>query len=305
MRNAFAQVLTDLAKSDDSIALFYADIGNRLFNDLKEVAPTRTINAGIAEANMASMAAGAAKMGLKPFIYTITPFTTARNFEQIKIDIAYSKQPVIIVGTGSGLSYANLGPTHHSFEDIALMRALPNMTIVCPADSLELKALMPKLLDVKGLVFFRIGKKNEPLVHEELPQLEVGKAFVMKEGEKIAILATGTIFPVANLTFDLLKQAGFNPELVSFHTIKPLDTAYLAYLAETFDHVVTIEEHNVNGGFGSAVLEWMSEQSKAPRVHRFGIPDEFIDQVHSQDDARAKVGLTGKDIFNKLINNFK
>ena len=304
MRNAFADVLTSLAQQDPSVTLFYADIGNRLFNKLKDVAPSRTINAGIAEANMASMAAGTAKMGLKPFIYTITPFTTARNFEQIKIDIAYANLPVVIVGTGSGLAYANLGPTHHSFEDIALMRALPNMTIVCPADITELQVLMPQLLTLGTPVFFRIGKKNEPAVHnvaqDGLPALLVGKAHVLAEGKRIAILATGTILPVAQSLHRLMTDAGLQPELVSFHTVKPLDTSYLARLAAEFDHVVTIEEHNVSGGFGSAVLEWLSEQPKSPRVHRFGIPDRFIDRVHSQQDARQQAGLTDSQIFNKL-----
>lgn len=304
MRNAFADVLTSLAQQDPSVTLFYADIGNRLFNKLKDVAPSRTINAGIAEANMASMAAGTAKMGLKPFIYTITPFTTARNFEQIKIDIAYANLPVVIVGTGSGLAYANLGPTHHSFEDIALMRALPNMTIVCPADITELQVLMPQLLTLGTPVFFRIGKKNEPAVHNVaqngLPALLVGKAHVLAAGKRIAILATGTILPVAQSLHRLMTDAGLQPELVSFHTVKPLDTSYLARLATEFDHVVTLEEHNVSGGFGSAVLEWLSEQPKSPRVHRFGIPDRFIDRVHSQQDAREQAGLTDSQIFNKL-----
>lgn len=301
MRNAFADVLTKLAESDQTVTLFYADIGNRLFNGLKAIAPGRTINAGIAESNMASMAAGAAKMGLRPFIYTITPFTTARNFEQIKIDIAYQNLPVIIVGTGSGLSYANLGPTHHSFEDIALMRALPNMAIVCPADSYELAVLMPQLLTLNRPVFFRIGKKNEPMVHDNKPVLTVGKAFVMVKGQRLAILSTGTIMPVAKSLFTLLKAAGFHPELVSFHTVKPLDTDYLEQLAQHFEHVITLEEHNVSGGFGSAILEWMSEQPKSPKVHRFGIPDQFIDQVHSQKDARAKIDLTEQAIFEKVI----
>ncbi|KZN54984.1 transketolase family protein [Pseudoalteromonas luteoviolacea] len=300
MRNAFARVLTELAKDDQRLLLFYADIGNRLFNPLKEFASDRTINAGIAEANMASMAAGSAMMGHKPFIYTITPFTTARNFEQIKIDIAYQNQPVIIVGTGSGLSYANLGPTHHSFEDIALMRSLPNMNIVCPADAQELEILMPQLIELNQPCYFRIGKKNEPSVHDAEPALKFGKAHTMVAGEKVAILATGTIMPLAQALHSHLTALGLNPELVSFHTVKPLDTVYLNQSTERFDHLITLEEHNVNGGFGSAVLEYLSEQAQQPRVHRFGIPDRFIDQVHSPEDARVKARLTVADIAQTL-----
>ncbi|MCF6434690.1 transketolase C-terminal domain-containing protein [Pseudoalteromonas sp. MMG022] len=300
MRNAFAAKLTELASNDDSIVLFYADIGNRLFNNLKEVAPTRTINAGIAEANMASMASGAAMMGHKPFIYTITPFTTARNFEQIKIDIAYQNQPVIIVGTGSGLSYANLGPTHHSFEDIALMRALPNMNIVCPADADELAILMPQLIALNAPCYFRIGKKNEPKVHSTLPALKFGQAYVMNPGKSVAILANGTIMPVAQQLHQELLQHGIEAELVSFHTVKPLDSTYLSNAASRFEHLITLEEHNVNGGFGSAVLEYYNEQCMAVNLHRFGIPDRFIDQVSSQHTARIKAGLDIDTIVNTL-----
>ncbi|TMO44836.1 transketolase [Pseudoalteromonas sp. S4389] len=302
MRNAFARVLTELAKTDERLVLFYADIGNRLFNPLKEFAPERTINAGIAEANMASMAAGSAMMGHKPFIYTITPFTTARNFEQIKIDIAYQNQPVIIVGTGSGLSYANLGPSHHSFEDIALMRALPNMKIVCPADAQELEILMPQLIELNAPCYFRIGKKNEPSVHEGTPNLKFGKAHTMQHGETLAILATGTILPLAQALHAQLAAKGINAELVSFHTVKPLDADYLKSATERFEHIITLEEHNVSGGFGSAVLEHVSEHNASVRVHRFGIPDFFIDQVHSPEDARVKAGLTVEDITGKLAS---
>ncbi len=301
MRNAFARVLTELASNNDKIMLFYADIGNRLFNNLKEIAGERTINAGIAEANMASMAAGAAMMGHKPFIYTITPFTTSRNFEQIKVDIAYQNQPVIIVGTGSGLAYANLGPTHHSFEDIALLRALPNMQIVCPCDAFELEALMPLLLELDSPVFFRIGKKNEPSVYHSRPKVTIGKANILIEGKKVAILATGTIMPLAIELKNALVSLGLMPELVSFHTIKPLDDSYLEDAAVKFAHIITLEEHNMDGGFGSAVLEWYNEKlNNTPQVHRFGIPDSFIDQVHSTDDARMKAGLTVEDILGRL-----
>lgn len=304
MRNAFARSFTELAKTDTRLLLYYADIGNRLFNPLKEFASDRAINAGIAEANMASMAAGSAMMGHKPFIYTITPFTSARNFEQIKIDIAYQNQPVIIVGTGSGLSYANLGPTHHSFEDIALMRSLPNMNIICPCDALELSALMPQLIDSNQPCYFRIGKKNEPAVYSESPEVILGKAHVITAGQKVAILASGTIMPIAQELQGLIKQQGINAELVSFHTVKPLDSDYLSKACQRFEHIITLEEHNVNGGFGSAVLEWINQQDSVitneVSVHRFGIPDRFIDQVGSSADAREQAGLTVNQITKQL-----
>lgn len=300
MRNKFAQCLTSMAADNQQICLLYADIGNRLFDKLKAVAPERTINAGIAEANMATMASGMASMGFKPFIYTITPFTTARNFEQIKIDLAYADQPVVIVGTGSGLSYANLGPTHHSFEDIALMRVLPNMQIVCPSDSLELEALMPQLVEVDHPTFLRIGKKNEPLNYDNVPPLKIGKAHVLEAGERVLLLCCGTSLHIGKQIHQQLESQQISTELVSMHTVKPLDTQYLEKLAE-YDLVVTLEEHSLIGGFGSAVLEWVNDDYQhAVNLLRCGIPDEFIDQLHDPESARRHIGLTSEEILNKI-----
>ncbi|MCY7294457.1 transketolase family protein [Alteromonas sp. a30] len=301
MRNKFAQCLTNMASENDKICLLYADIGNRLFDKLKAVAPERAINAGIAEANMATMASGMANLGMRPFIYTITPFTTARNFEQIKIDLAYADMPVVIVGTGSGLSYANLGPTHHSFEDIALMRVLPNMQVVCPADSLELEALMPQMLTVNHPTYLRIGKKNEPLNYEEVPDIQLGKAHVLKEGSSVLLLCTGTALHLGGKLHQALEEKGISAELTSMHTVKPLDTDYLQKLAD-FDVVVTLEEHSLIGGFGSAIGEWIIDHySKPVNLLRCGIPDAFIDKVHDPDSARKRIGLTEAAILPKIL----
>lgn len=300
MRNKFAQCLTKLAQNDDTLCLLYADIGNRLFDELKTVAGKRIINAGIAEANMATMASGMALMGFRPFIYTITPFTTARNFEQIKIDLAYAKQPVVIVGTGSGLSYANLGPTHHSFEDIALMRVLPNMQVVCPADSVELEVLMPQLTKVALPTYLRIGKKNEPLNYDEVPNLVIGKAHVLCKGDDIALLCTGTALHIGNQVQRMLTEIGFSVELVSMHTVKPLDEDYL-YSIKQRKLIVTIEEHSIIGGVGAAVCDWYNFRNLSVQLLRFGIPDQFIDQLHSAEAARERIGLTKENIFQKII----
>lgn len=300
MRNQFARSLEVLMAENNNLLMFYADIGNRLFNTLKGIAGERVINAGIAEANMASMAAGAAKMNMPSFIYTITPFTSARNFEQIKVDIAYQNLPVNIVGTGSGLGYANLGPTHHSFEDIALMRVLPNMVVLAPCDAYEFAALMPQVAKDKRPCYLRIGKKNEPEVYQKQPELEIGVASVLEQGEKIAILAAGTIMPEAQKLRALLKDKGIDAELVSFHTIKPLDEQYLTAAMAKFDHLVTIEEHSIHGGFGSAILEWINDNGFAQPVKRFAIPDKFIDQVGSVDDARKAAGLTAEQMLSEL-----
>lgn len=300
MRNKFAQCLTEMATEHQNVCLLYADIGNRLFDKLKAVAPDRAINAGIAEANMATMASGMANMGMRPFIYTITPFTTARNFEQIKIDLAYANMPVVIVGTGSGLSYANLGPTHHSFEDIAIMRVLPNMQVVCPADSMELEALMPQMLEVNQPTYLRIGKKNEPLNYDTVPDIKLGKAHVLHQGSKVLLLCTGTALQIGGKLYEQLEAKGVSTELTSMHTVKPMDEAYLQKLGD-YDLVVTLEEHSLIGGFGSAIGEWIIDHYERPvDLLRCGIPDEFIDQLHDPESARQRIGLTSDDILPKI-----
>ncbi len=301
MRNCFAKLMTKHAQDNDELVLLYADIGNRLFNKLKEIAPDRTINAGIAESNMASVAAGMAMSGFQPFIYTITPFTTSRNFEQIKVDIAYQNLPVTIVGTGSGMAYANLGPTHHSFEDIALMRVLPNMTIVCPADTYEFEALFPQILAHKGPVYLRIGKKNEPTVYDSLPELKLGKFHSLTQGEKVSILSTGAMLPVATEAVSLLKEKGINAELISAHTVKPLDESYLSNATHKFDLIVTIEEHSRVGGFGSAVAEFFIDNQKTCPLLRFALPDTFMDKMHSQETARTRAGLNAENISETIL----
>lgn len=172
MRNAFAQELTALAAQNPQIVLLSGDIGNRLFDPFKAQCPNRFFNCGVAEANMASIAAGLAMCGLRPITYTIAPFNTTRCLEQIRDDICYHHVPVIIVGTGAGLSYASLGCTHHSCEDIAFLRSLPNMTVLCPADSMELRSLLRLAIQHPGPVYMRIGKTGEPIIHQEPPPLQ-------------------------------------------------------------------------------------------------------------------------------------
>lgn len=296
MRNNFALSLTKLAGENDDIVLLYSDSGNRLFNPFKAVAEERAINVGIAEANMISVAAGMALNGHQPVTYAITPFTSARNFEQIKVDVAYQNLPVVIVGTGSGLAYANLGPTHHSFEDIALMRTLPNMQIVCPADSIELQALLPQILASKKPTYLRIGKKREPDLVSHDRDIILGQPNELTSGESVVILCSGLVTKVALAAQVELEQQNVSVKVVSFHTIKPLNTEYLQQIVETFDHIVTIEEHALIGGFGSAVIEYFNDSGTQVQVKRFGIPDTFFDKLSGQEQGWQAAGLTVENV---------
>ncbi len=298
MRNAFSAEVTRLGAEDPRIVLLSGDIGNKLFDKFKDGCPGRFLNCGVAEANMMGVAAGLALNGLRPFVYTITPFTTTRCLEQIRVDACYHRAPVVIVGTGSGLSYAELGPTHHSCEDLAILRSLPEMTVFAPCDATELRLGIQAALRHDGPVYMRIGKKGEPQIHAALAELQFGRAITVRPGAQVCLLSTGTIMAEVLGAADRLAEAGISARVESFHTVKPLDTARLAEVFAGCAVVATVEEHSRIGGLGGAVAEWL-----APRFPRepcrflsFGVDDVFMHEVGSQDYARRRFGLTAQSI---------
>lgn len=305
MRNAFAEEMTKLASEDKRIMLLSGDIGNNLFNNFKLAAPDRFYNCGVAEANMTGVAAGLAMMGLRPVTYTITPFATVRCLEQIRVDVCYHNVPVIIAGTGSGLSYASLGPTHHSCDDIGFMRMLPNMTILCPCDPIEVRSAVRAAFQLTSPVYIRLGKTGEPNLHKTSPNFVVGKSITMREGDDICILSTGNIMPVALEVAESLEKHNISVKVENFHTIKPLDTDSLKNIFLKYRLVATLEEHSLINGLGGAVAEWLCNQNKyKTKLLRFGTRDEFMPYVGEQDYAREYFNLTSEDICKKLLNQF-
>lgn len=307
MRNAFAEVLTTLAQEDKRLVLLSGDIGNKLFDKFKQIDPARFYNCGVAEANMMGVAAGMALSGLRPVIYTITPFTTTRCFEQIRVDVCYHQAPVVIVGTGSGLSYAELGPTHHSLEDMAILRTLPGMCVLAPCDATELDLMLRAALQQDRPVYIRIGKKGEPAIHAERPELRIGEALVVREGTDLALLSAGIVMPEVLKAAELLREQGISAEVASFHTIKPLDGAYLQQATRRFKLLVTVEEHGLIGGLGGAVAEWRAEQNADIPQLSIGTPDQFMHEIGSQQYAQAKYGLVADKIAAKVLErlNYK
>ena len=302
MRNAFAAAITDLAARDERIVLLSGDIGNRLFDTFRERFPDRFYNCGVAEANMTGMAAGLALSGLRPFTYTITPFATTRVIEQIRVDICYHDVPVTIVGTGSGLSYASLGPTHHSCEDVGILRCFPNLTILCPADSAEVGPALGATLSLPGPAYIRLGKKGEPVVHETPPVFEIGRGIVMCEGTDVCLLGMGTLVSVALEAAKILAERGLSAKVVSMHTVKPLDETLLADAFGRFKAVAVVEEHSVIGGLGSAVAEWLARRDGVhPPLVACGTPDAFISEAGSQQWMRERCGLTGPAVAAKIL----
>lgn len=304
MRNAFADEVTQLAKTNSKIMLLSGDIGNKLFDNFKKIDPLRFINCGIAEANMISVASGLAINGLRPIIYTITPFVTARCFEQIRIDICYHEAPVVIVGTGAGLSYAELGPTHHSLEDLAIMRTLPGMRVFAPCDTTELRFGLHEAIRSNQPTYIRIGKKGEPKIHEDNISLEIGKAIPLRSGKDVLILSTGTIISNVLQAANLLNKNGISTQVTSFHTIKPFDKEYLIKNLHPYKLIVTVEEHGKIGGLGGAVAEILSGHQAHPKHLILGSYDEFMHEMGDQKYAQQKFNLDPVGIFNQIVNHY-
>ena len=306
MRNAFARVMTELSQERSDVCLLSGDIGNRMFDGYKEVAPTRFLNCGIAEANMMSMAAGMALSGLRPVVYTITPFTTTRCLEQIRVGVAYHQAPVVIVGTGSGLSYAELGPTHHSLEDMAVLRTLPGLNVLAPADGKELVAQLREALDAPNPTYIRIGKKGEPQLHSGFSDLGIGKANLLRKGRDLLVLGVGPILGEALQAAEVLASEGCSVAVASLGGVKPLDTAFLTAMAKRFPCWLSLEEHGITGGLGSALLEWLSEHNALSiRLKRLGVPDVFLHELGSQGFTRRQLGLDVEGLVHSFRQQLK
>ena len=305
MRGAFAAELTKIARENLEVVLLSGDIGNTLFDGLKKIDARRFYNCGVAEANMMGVAAGMALSGLRPVVYTITPFTTTRCFEQIRVDVCCHNAPVVIVGTGSGFSYAELGPTHHSLEDMAILRTLPGMRVLAPCDSTELRLALRAALKEDGPVYIRIGKKGEPAIHAVPPDFRIGKGIVIRPGTDVGLIAAGTIMAEVVKAAELLGAQGASAEVVSFHSVKPLDRAYLEEACGRLRLLATVEEHGRIGGLGGAVAEWRAARRDAPPQIMFGSADEFMHEVGTQRYAREKYGLTASNIAETVLAALK
>jgi len=306
MRNAFADELMQVAERDQRVVFLSGDIGNRLFDKFKAKYPDRFYNCGVAEQNMMGMAAGLAMCGLRPICYTITPFTTTRCLEQIRVDVCYHHVPVIIAGVGAGLCYAELGATHHACEDIAFLRMLPTMSVICPADPLEARCALDAAVQHSGPVYIRMGKKGEPAVHTSRPPFSIGKAITLSQGDDVALLSTGILLPAVVQTAEKLKARGIRAEVVSFHTVKPLDEALLTDVFARCTVVATIEEHSILGGLGGAVAEWLADRPpQKARLLRLGTSDEFLHEAADEEYARHHFGLDAESMTTRISDFYK
>lgn len=306
MRKAFFSTFTDIAKNDNSIFLLTADLGVKFLDDFKNIDPSRFINVGIAEANMIDIAAGLAMSGKNVYCYSIIPFLIMRGFEQIRIDLCYNNLNVKLLGAGGGLVYGTEGVTHHAIEDIALMRLLPNMTIVAPGDSLEAQALAEASVDYKEPLYIRFARDIDPIVHKKDSfEFKIGKGIIVNKGKDICIITAGTMLYLAKIVSDTLENKGLSVTLISMHTIKPLDRDLIEDYSESHRAIFTLEEHNIVGGLGSAVSEVLAESKYSGLFKRIGIPDKYCSDIGGVDYLREKLGLFPDNIVNSIIKEYK
>ncbi|MGJ0504537.1 MAG: transketolase family protein [Methylocystis sp.] len=304
MRTAFVDELTRQARANPNVILLTGDLGYTVFESFQAEFPGRFVNCGVAEANMLGVAAGLAREGMRPFVYSFIPFAIFRALEQIRIDICYHDLPVTIVGLGAGYSYGDMGATHHALEDIAVTRALPGMCVICPGDPWEVRSAVDALLSYEGPAYMRLAKRGEPAVHEAaaLGEFKIGRAIVLQEGDDIALVATSNMLSTAVEAARKLESAhGVRPTVVSMHTVKPLDESSVRRLSETCRAIFTLEEHSVLGGLGGAVSEVVANAPNRCVVHRIGIPDLFAHVSGSQAFYREQCGLTPDGVVKRVL----
>lgn len=298
MRRTCLDLVYELARNDRRIFFIGSDLGVDTLKQFKTEMPDRYLMEGVSEANIIGMAAGLALEGKIVYVNTIATFITRRCFEQVALDLCLHKVKVRLIGSGGGLVYAPLGPTHLAIEDIAILRALPGMSIVAPADADEMRRLMPLTVDHPGPMYIRLAKGGDPIVTDNRVPFEIGKAIVMREGADALIVSTGVLLRRALEASDALLGKGVKAAVLHVPTVKPLDIDAIVRMASQVPVIVTAEEHSTIGGLGSAVAEVLSEAnfSSPKRFKRIGIPDVFPDRYGSQDSLLARYDITAQSI---------
>ncbi|SHI81658.1 transketolase [Dethiosulfatibacter aminovorans DSM 17477] len=301
MRDRFIKTLVEIAKRDKNVYLVTGEVGFGVLRPFWEQFPDRLINAGIAEQNLTSLAAGMALEGKIVFTYSIGNFPTMRCLEQIRNDCAYHKANVKIVSVGGGLAYGSLGVSHHATEDLAIMRALPHVTVMAPGDLTEVEYVTRAIYGHEGTCYMRIGRGHDKQLHDSIDDFKIGKAIKIKDGEKTAIFSTGAIFDEALEACRILEYHGVNPSLYTFPTVKPIDRETIEACACNCDWIVTLEEHNIIGGFGGAVSEVLAEMGGVrAKLMKIGLNDEYSSVVGNHKYLREAYGLSAEKIAQRI-----
>lgn len=302
MRDTFVKTLIEIAKADKDVHLLTGDLGFGVLKPYWEQLPEQFTNVGIAEQNMTGIAAGLALSGKKVFTYSIGNFPTLRCLEQIRNDCAYHGANVKIVCVGGGFVYGSLGMSHHATEDLAIMRALPSVVVMAPGDLTEAAACTRAIYERQGTCYLRLGRGGEKKIHESISDFQIGKAIQIKEGNRVVVFSTGGIFDEALGAVELLNMQDIHPALYTFPTVKPIDKELILECAGKYDFIVTVEEHNIIGGFGSAVAEVLSEISgnRAAQI-KIGLNDTYSCIVGTQKYLRNEYGMSAEKIALQIL----
>lgn len=308
MRDTVIRTLIELGKKDKNIELITGDLGFGVLKSFWETLPDQFVNAGIAEQNMTGVAAGMALEGKKVFTYSIGNFPTLRCLEQIRNDCAYHNANVNIICVGGGYVYGSLGMSHHATEDIAILRALPDVTVICPGDPVEAELATKKIAETDGTCYLRLGRGGEKVINTQIKEFEIGKAYKLRDAKdlpkKVAVFSTGAILEETSKACDMLEEHGIAVEQYSFPTVKPIDKNVIEDCANRFENIFTVEEHNIVGGFGGAVAEVLAECGGKAKLHRIGINDFYCIEVGEQSYLREQVGINAEGITNKVRGVF-
>lgn len=307
MRNAFLKALEDYAQSNT--LLIVGDLGFKVTDNFRKKYPKQFINVGVAEQNMTGLAAGLALTGKKVFTYSIANFTSIRPLEQIRNDVAYHNLNVTLVCVGGGLAYGSLGFSHHATEDLAIMRALPNLTVLAPGDTMETYELTKQIIEKDlGPVYLRLGRAGEATLHaaNNIKGLKIGKALPLiqnRASADIAILSTGGMLEVASQVRTMLLKSDTDAAIYSFHTLKPFDKASVKNIFGRYGYILSLEEHSLIGGLSSAVLDSLVGEPdvRLDRYLPFGLPSTFTSQVGDQKYLRTYYGISPEKILARLI----
>lgn len=291
MRDAFVKVLTEEAATNTDIMLLVGDLGFGVVAAFGDTYPRQFLNCGVAEQSMVGIAAGMAASGRRPFVYSISNFPTLRPLEQIRNDVCYHGLGVTLVSVGAGLAYGSLGYTHHAVEDMSVLRSLPGMRVFSPADAWECRAAVREILANPSPAYLRLGKNKEPLMHDAEVDLSAGAPLLIRPGSDVTVLVAGPIITQALAVAEQLEQQGISMRVLTCPVIKPLNAAAIKEAASGTCGIVTLEEHTVLGGFGSAVLEGFALNGWRTPIMPLGLDDAATHIVGDQEWLRERAGL--------------
>lgn len=302
MRNAYLNTLFELAKNDKRVLSLVADNGLIVYDDFRINFPEQYFNFGISESNMVAAAAGMASCGKIPFVYTISSFLAYRAFEFIRDDVCMQNMNVKIIGIGSGMAYSTLGPSHHTTEDISVLRALPKLTLFSPGCPEDVRNMIQYCYENNGPVYIRLGTNNEPEIYHKDYHFEMGKGVTLQEGSDITLIATGAIVHEVIQVAQKLQNEGLTVRVVNIHTLKPFDKDIVEKAALETNAIFSIEEHNVFGGLGTLIEEAFIDRKVMPHIfHKIGLNDCFAEGYGSHQDVRKMNGLDTESIFDFIF----